>query len=159
VLTRGGDRQRAATLLAESLPIFLQLGDRRSIATNLLYLAEVTDETDRIERRQALYTEALKAFQGLADREGIALTLEGLARFAADRSEGRRAAELFGAASALREATGFAVPPADRPAYDRGVGLARELLNSDAFGAAWSAGRALSPDAAVGFALDAGVLA
>jgi tetratricopeptide (TPR) repeat protein len=62
------------------------------------------------------------------------------------RRSGRPAA---GAAEALRERAGAAGPRIDQAAYERDLAVARRGLSEDAFAAAWAAGRALPPEAAV----------
>jgi DNA-binding NarL/FixJ family response regulator len=64
-----------------------------------------------------------------------------------------RAARLYGAAEALREAIGIPLPPYHRPEYEREVAVTREALGEDRFAAAYAAGRALSIDEAVAEAL------
>jgi DNA-binding NarL/FixJ family response regulator len=58
------------------------------------------------------------------------------------------AARLFGAAEAVRVATGLPRPPGPRAAHAQGVAAARAALDEAAFDAAWAAGRALDPDEA-----------
>lgn len=63
-----------------------------------------------------------------------------------DRS---RAARVFGAAEALREANDLARPPLAQPGYDADVAVARAALGADRFQAAHTAGRSLSVETAV----------
>jgi hypothetical protein len=64
-----------------------------------------------------------------------------------------RAARLFGAAAALREAIGAPMPPSEHEAYRRRVCRAREMLGEAAFDAARAEGRAMTPDQAIAYAL------
>jgi hypothetical protein len=92
----------------------------------------------------------------------LPLCLEGLARVAAAREQKERAARLFGAAEALREAAGAPFPsgaragtqPAERAAVEQHVATVRTALGSEAFAAAWAAGRAMTLDEAVAYALE-----
>jgi DNA-binding NarL/FixJ family response regulator len=61
-----------------------------------------------------------------------------------------RAARLFGAAEALREALGVPLSTAERTAQDRDVGRVRQALGPDAFAVATAAGRSLPLEAAIG---------
>jgi hypothetical protein len=45
--------------------------------------------------------------------------------------------------------------PVEEPAHQRHLALLRERLGPDAFAAAWAAGQALTPEAAVAYALEA----
>jgi hypothetical protein len=69
------------------------------------------------------------------------------------QAQSERAARLFGAAEALREAIGTPLPPADRAEHDRSVAAVRTALGEEAFAAAWAEGRALTLEHAVAFAL------
>ena len=69
--------------------------------------------------------------------------LEGLAQVAVAQGMMDRVARLCGAAAALREATGWSLPPAKRAEHDRIVVAARRALGEDAFAAAWVRGYAL----------------
>ena len=60
---------------------------------------------------------------------------------------------LLGAAEAQCETIGASPPVAKRGEYDRTVAAARAALGEEAFTAAWAAGRAMSLDAAVAYAL------
>jgi non-specific serine/threonine protein kinase len=109
----------------------------------------------------ALFEESLKLFAELGNKMGIAECLEGLAGVAAgDRTSTRRelraerAAQLFGAAEALREAATTPLPPYRRADVDRDLAAARAQLDDAAFDAAWEAGRAMTMERAVGYALE-----
>ncbi|MCV4632950.1 hypothetical protein OFB83_30580, partial [Escherichia coli] len=65
----------------------------------------------------------------------------------------RRAARLFGAGEALREAVGASVLPFYRADYDRGVEAARAGLDAETFRATWAEGREMSFEQAVAYAL------
>src|SRR5829696_3502634 len=80
--------------------------------------------------------------------------LELLAAAVSMRGEHERAAWLFGAAEALREAVGAFVLPLYRGEYERGVAAVRSGLDEVAFSAAWSEGRAMTPEQAVEHALE-----
>jgi hypothetical protein len=64
-----------------------------------------------------------------------------------------RAARLLGAAEALRETLGFAVPPVDRCAHEQVVATARAGLGEERFATAWAEGRAMSLHEAMALAL------
>jgi DNA-binding CsgD family transcriptional regulator len=93
--------------------------------------------------------ESLSLFQELGDRSGIALCLEGLAEAAVAGSLCAAAVVLLAAASTWREANDFPVPPYDRADYERVLRTARSGLKSAAFGAAWTAGAAMTLEQAI----------
>jgi len=89
----------------------------------------------------------------LGDRRRTAACLEGLAVTASTRGESERAARLFGAADALREAAGVTLPPPHRAIHEPRVAAVRAALRPEVFESAWTAGRAMSLEQAVRYAL------
>jgi len=65
-----------------------------------------------------------------------------------------RAACLYGAAEALRETRALPTEPADHARYGHYLTTARAHLGAAAPAAAWAAGRALTVEQAVAFALE-----
>ena len=79
--------------------------------------------------------------------------METLAEVMAAAGENERAAHLFGAAETLREAFCASVLAFYRADYERAMGMARTALGEQRFESCWTAGRALSPNQAVAYAL------
>jgi hypothetical protein len=136
VASKQGDNAAARALYEESLAIYREVGDRLRIAELLEALAALACE------RQSVPGAAEGAGAGVpeADATGAA-------------GRGWRAARLFGAAAALREAIGAPVEPRHRAAYCRQVSRAREQLSEEAFAAAWAKGAAMGLDQAISSAL------
>src|SRR5437764_284692 len=84
----------------------------------------------------------------LGDRPRVAECLELAAWLAAAQGASPRAARLFGAAEALRVASGAPMPPADRAFHERYLAANRAALDEPGFLAAFAAGRALNLEAA-----------
>ncbi len=91
----------------------------------------------------------------LGDRWRAASVLEELAGGLLARIEPARAAELLGAAQALRDTLQAPLPPAERPDYDEGVQALRHRLGSSVLDRHWSHGRALGLEHAIHAATDA----
>ena len=72
----------------------------------------------------------------------MAWCLEGLAGVAGATGQPERAARLFGVSTALRDAIGTPLPPAERISYERSMTDVRAQLGEAAFAAAWAEGRA-----------------
>jgi hypothetical protein len=87
------------------------------------------------------FAESRDLFKTAGDGWGQALCIEGLAEVAAASGQHARAARLFGAADAWRQASGAPVPPNDRDDYDRALSAARASLGETAFAIAWADGR------------------
>ena len=146
-----GDYDGARALYEESLEIQRLSGNNADTGWLLDGLAAVARSRE------------IQGSEGVLSREpgdlpsgwrpgGIASVLEGLAGVAAD-DQAEPAARLFGAAEALRAAIGAPLAPSERADYDRYVAATCAALGQEAFTAAWEAGRALSLDEAVAWAL------
>ncbi len=77
-----------------------------------------------------------------------------MAWLAVATGQSARAAQLGGAAEALREALGAALHPVLRPGHARAVQAVREALGEDACAAAWAEGQAMTLEQAVAYALE-----
>ena len=82
------------------------------------------------------------------------MCLEGFAAIAAAQQEWERAARLWGAAEALRDAINVPLPPHLRPEYEHRLNVAHMHLDERMFGKAWEQGQAMSEMQAVAYALD-----
>jgi hypothetical protein len=102
-----------------------------------------------------LFAEALSSSQELDDKSSISSSLAGLAGVIGTLGEPERAARLFGAAEALREAIGVSIQAGDRPDYERSVAATRARLDAEAFEHLWEQGRGAPLDRAIGDALEA----
>jgi hypothetical protein len=130
------------------------VGDRRSIAASLANLAwSVAREHGDCGQVAGLYRESLALYRTVGDKVGVALALDGLAEVACLQGSSQRAARLYGAAAALRDAIGAPRPPEERLDYEHDVAALRTALGDDAFTAAWAAGRALPLEQAIAEAL------
>ena len=151
-----GDHALAVRYFEEALEISREIGDRLvgSIALYNLALEESRVQGDH-ERAAELYVEGLGLAVEMGDKANAAYCLEGLAGLISERGEPVRAARLFGASEALLEAVGAPryVQAQASALYERAVEALRSRLSEDAFGAAWSEGRAMTPEQAIEYAL------
>lgn len=148
-----GDYARAAALLEESVEISREVRNKSSLADALDSLGTVAFCQGNDKRAGALQREALTLRRQLGQRRGVAESLEGLASLAAAGGKPERAVRLLGAAEALREAIGTPLPPSDRPDYERSVSTLQQRLDERLFTTTWAEGRAMTPEAAMGYAL------
>jgi hypothetical protein len=98
--------------------------------------------------------------QGLRDATGEARSaeiefyaLEGLAMVAGARGDDLRAARLWGASAAIREATGFVLARAEQAFHDEVVPEVRARIGEAGFDRAWNEGRQLPREQAIELAL------
>jgi predicted ATPase/DNA-binding CsgD family transcriptional regulator len=142
-----GDYQTARSLLEESLALIKELRDRLGTARTLYVMGVVAFDQGRFVAARSLYEESLAISEELGVVWHVASVLEGLARVAAQRQP-VWAARLLGASEGLREAAGVpepAFPPWIRATREQGVAVARHRLGEEAFAAAWTEGKAMTP--------------
>jgi non-specific serine/threonine protein kinase len=132
------------------------LGDKHGVGKALLNLGNVALIQAEYDRATALLRESLTLHREIGGKEGIAYCMEGLAGVAEARRQSERAARLFGAAEALREAIGWPLSPAENPAHAQVVIAARTRLDEPAWAAAWAAGREMPLEQAIADAQAAG---
>jgi predicted ATPase/DNA-binding XRE family transcriptional regulator len=150
-----GDRGRAVTFLEESLAVYREVGDTYGVASVLASLGGAAAAGGELGRAEALLAESLGLNRDLANQHGTAECLERLAAIAEARRRPERAARLFGAAAALRDATGAPLVPFGRAAYERDLARVRAHLGETTFAAAWAEGQTMRPQRAIEEALGA----
>jgi hypothetical protein len=104
-------------------------------------------------RERVLRRENLALRREVGNAPAIAQSLQGFAAMAGRQQQWERAARLSGAAEAVYADLGTALPVNSGAEYWRMVSDARSALGEEAFAAAWAEGRAMSLEAAVGYAL------
>jgi predicted ATPase/class 3 adenylate cyclase len=151
-----GELNRAYDLAQEALAIERELGARLYVIGTLIFIGLV--QAQRGDRRAAVssYQQSLAIGRELGERFNIPFNLEGLAGVAAAEGEFIWAAQLWGAAGALREASAQPLPPVDRASYEQAVSVARAQLGEQAFAVAWQEGRATPLEQVIDRALKMG---
>jgi predicted ATPase len=149
-----GDLERAEARLEEALAISRELGVRRDMAATLENLGVVAAWQGEGARAVALGREAVALLREVGDPRAGAKSLEVLGSIIAGvGGQGEQAARLLGAAAAVRERLGAPQSPDYRQEVERLVASARQALGEQAWTAAFTAGKALSLEAAVAEAL------
>ena len=107
------------------------------------------------EEAEKLFEEGLALERRLKYKTVVFFHLIGLAAVATHRDRLRRAAKLYAASEALREAAGLSLKPIAKHSYDYEGYLAtvRAGLEDPDFDAAWSEGLAMSLEQAIEYAL------
>jgi predicted ATPase/DNA-binding SARP family transcriptional activator len=149
VARSGGDYAWAQECYAESLALCRETGERLGIAHVLHNLGLVGLARSEPARAAAQLHESLLICQELGDLGLAARCLMALAGVAGATGQAARAARLFGAAQALRAASGTDEGELNREGSRRHLAAARAALGEEAFLAALAAGEALSLEAAV----------
>jgi hypothetical protein len=149
-----GDYREARLQFAACEPRFRALGDRHRINMVKSELAHIDRYEGHYPQAEAVYRETIKEWQRLGHRAAVAHQLECLASVAKVQEQGQRAATLFGAAQALREKINISMTPSERVEYDREIADLRQGLDERVFDSSCAAGRAMSMDQAIAFALE-----
>jgi tetratricopeptide (TPR) repeat protein len=138
-----GELDRAASLVQESLSIYQEMENPWFSAWTLHLLGRIEAQRGDLPLARTTYQQSLALNQQEGEKWITPFNLEGLAGLLATQGEFSRAAHLWGAAEALREAVAFPLPPTDRPGYEQAVSTTRAQLGEDAFAAAWHEGRTM----------------
>lgn len=148
VAFRQGDVATARSLAEESVRRYKEIGDRQGIAISLILLARVVSFQGDHTAARRVYEEGLATARETNHKWVIASCLEGLASIVAAQEQvgiplveippGEQvimwAAQLWGAAEALREAVGVPIPFVERADYERSVSAARTQLGEEGGG-------------------------
>jgi len=164
-----GDLQQAQELLEESLAKFRVLGYKWGIANALYHLGRQALARNEFERAVACFQESMILNRALGNKLGIANALAGFGGLALAKGLSRnlgkvpnlpevkdnpeRSARLFAAAEALHQIIGAPVPTSERMGFDREVARVRALLGEETFATTWNAGKNMTTEQAVIYAL------
>ena len=133
-----GDALSAMTLLDKAMVLAREGQFKPDLARSLVTLGRVKHTLGQVLPASELLLEGLDLFRALGHKLGIANALEELGAVSAVQGDGVQAAMLLGAAHALREGLGAALPPVDRAAHDSVVAACRSQLGETAFAEAWA---------------------
>ena len=142
------DFARARALLEESVTLYKELGDRWHTVRSLCALARVEVVQSNFVAAVTLYEESLVLYRQMGNNN-IVSVLEGLADMAVRQEQPALAAQLWGAAEALRESLGIPVWPVERADYERSITATRRSLGEKSFTEAWTQGRLRTPEQAL----------
>jgi hypothetical protein len=149
-----GELEQARRLLEESLLLLRELGNRAGIGLVLTNLGLVALGQGERERATSLFKEGLTQFRDQGNKVGSAYCLKGLACVLSQHPAGLQpSAQIFGAATTQLAACGAAMVFINRPT-DRYLAAVRAQLDDATFAASWAAGRALSLEQAIAYALE-----
>jgi len=155
ILILEGDYERGAALSEEAARLFREHGHKGGglefLLDNLGWAALYRGGP---ERARAAYEEGLALCAELGDRMAVSAYLDGLACVVGTEGGAERAARLFGAAEALREAVGWHLFSEEEALKEPYLRTARSQLDEASLEEAWAEGRAMSFDEAVSYAME-----
>lgn len=150
-----GDLATARGLHSESLALFRETGNKPGIASVLDELGNTAYLEGDFAAARTLYEESLSLFHEIGSKASIPEIMMNLASARAALSDFQDAVVLFGAGEALREAVGRVFSPILQEKYDKATEQARSALGEGEYSRAYAEGRAMNPEQAVQFALQA----
>ena len=144
-----GNLDLAVTMIENAIDAARSAGDFHELAACLRSIGRVRFARGELEAAEAHFLESLELVRRIGDQRSLADWLEGWARGCIARGEPARCLLLLGAADALREAIGAARAPDYRRWYDELLASAASALTAETVESSLTAGRLLTPDAAV----------
>ena len=147
-----GEYTRAAELHSECLRLFKEV-QLEGMVWALEGLGQVALAQGGLAKASIHFVEGLRSARELGFTHGVAWCLAGLGSVAARDKQPKRAARLWGAAEALREAIGTRPASASRAVYEQLTATTQAQLGDEVFCAVWASGRELSLDEAIAEAL------
>jgi len=147
-----GDLAGAAARFQQELAVFEGVANRQYPRRSLGYLAL---DAGRFEEAGARFRENLVEVWSLRLDYAVVEQLHAFGALARARGQWERAARLLGGAdAALERLGGVLIEPIGRGERERTLAATRQRLGEPAYAAAYAAGRALSLEQAVAYALD-----
>jgi predicted ATPase/serine/threonine protein kinase len=149
-----GDYLRAFTLGNEHLELRRELGERRGIAIAVHNLGETAIRQGDPDRAAALLGEALTLYAEMGEKRLIFYAVESFVSLEALRARAERALRLAGATAALREIIGSPLSPAELRELNESLRSVRDAIPEERAERALSAGRLMSLEEVVAYALE-----
>ena len=150
-----GDYTEAQRLLERALALLPPTAERQLYPWILNELGLVALAGGHHAEATTYLRESLAVYRELERCEWeTARALGDSAAVAGASGQGERAARLLGAAEAAREAYAVRLPPPLQAELERAVAATRALVDKRAFAAAWAAGRTMTLELAIAYALD-----
>ncbi len=139
----------ARSLAEKSVVLYKEIGHRHGTANSLGVLGKVFATEGDYAAAQTLYEQSLAISCELSEQWVAAVFLVELGDVVAAQQKLAWAAQLWGAAEALRDAFGVPIPLVQRADYERSLSAARVHLGERAFATAWAQGRSMTPEQAL----------
>jgi len=144
-----GDLVTARSLAEKGVALYREIGHRHGTANALGVVGKIFVLEADYATAQTFYEQSLAISCELSEQWVAAVFLVALGEVVAAQRQLAWAAQLWGAAEAIRDATGVPIPLAQRADYERSVSTARVHLGERAFAASWAQGRSMTPEQAL----------
>jgi predicted ATPase/class 3 adenylate cyclase len=148
-----GNYAEAKRIYEEAIQQFKDFASLNFILVMHSEIGHVERHTGNLGAARAIYQETILGWQVLGNRAAVANQLECFGFLAINDEQARRAANLFGAAEALRELCQSPMTDEERVEYDQWMTQLRGKLAEAEYKAAWAEGRGMTMDRAVQLAV------
>jgi predicted ATPase/DNA-binding CsgD family transcriptional regulator len=148
-----GDLDTVRASSAAGVRLSRETGDTYGLEMLLINLGSAALLARELDQARPLFAEALRISNEIDDRVAQYILLDLLGCHAASSGRARRAAQLLGAAEAVRTGVGATLIPTVAPLVAEAEASAIAALGASSFEAEFNAGKRLSRDAAIGTAL------
>jgi predicted ATPase len=152
-LSNQDDIRGALACYEEALAVGRSIGDKGGIAELLNNMGALVGEQGNYAEARACFAESLRLCQELGDRLSLGRGMRNMASLAQQVGAPERAVRLFGAAVTLREAIGAPLSPDEQLKQEAALTTLRASLGDEVFEREWEAGRAMTWEEAVAYAL------
>jgi non-specific serine/threonine protein kinase len=151
--TAKGNYEQATQLLEESLALYKEIKQTQGVIWSISSLGKTALQQGNYQQAVSRYKEALALYWEIGNERLIAEGLEHLA-YAALHGQPEQAAKLLGTAEALRESSGGAHYPHERPDYESNLEALHSQLDEVPFADRWAQGRTMTVKQTVAYALE-----
>ena len=148
-----GDIDQAREQYRQSADAAQKMGNLRIVYSCRSELAHILREHGEIDEALELYKQVLPRWKELGHRAAVAHELECIAFILAQKSQPDRAVTLLSAADALRKLIDSSMTPPEQAEYEQSIAQLRTMLAEAQFDSLWAAGRALTMEQAIDYAL------
>ncbi len=149
-----GNWAQARPLLEESLVLHRDLKSPYQEGRSRYVLGQIALCEGNYAQARSLYARALTILAEMGHLWSARHVLESFGQLAAAEQQFERAARLFGAAEHLGETLGNPLVPTERVEHERAEATVRAALGEPAFAVARAAGRTMTPEQAIAYALE-----
>jgi non-specific serine/threonine protein kinase len=148
-----GRLDEARPWFAQAIQAYERMGDARFVLATRSDLGHALRRGGALDEAETLYRTTIREWQHQGNLGAIANQLEGFGYIAIARGDAIRAAQLLGAADAMRAVAEAPRPPNEHVEYEAAIESLRSLANRPALDDALAMGRRLARDEAVSLAL------
>ena len=139
-----GQTDAAAERFGLATARFAEIGEEQLGLAARSDLGHALRRGGRLAQAMAIYRETIRGWIHLGHRGAVANQLENIAYLATEEGRFERAAQLLGAAEAIRDVAAAPMAYDEEPEYTSRVGQLREALGPEPLAAGWEVGRRLT---------------